>query len=220
MIGIENLKEAVSKIKDGSVIHVGGFYAVGSPDNIIDEIIRQDIKNLTIISNDGGTPNEGIGKLIYKGNVKKLIVSWCGLTPIVPELVNNGEMELELNPQGTLVERIRAAGYGLGGVLTPTGLGTIIEKDGIGKRINLNNEEWLYHTPLKADITIVEAYKADKNGNLVFRRTQNNFCQVMCTASNLVIASVVNPIVEMGELDPDEIMVPGTFVDVLVQKEV
>ena len=220
MTKINRLKEAVSKIKDGSVIHVGGFYSVGTPEDIIDEIIRQKIKDLTIISNDGGTPDEGVGKLIYNGNVKKLIVSWCGLTPIVPELVEKNMMELELNPQGTLVERIRAAGYGLGGILTPTGLGTVIEENGVGERVKLNNEDWLYHTPLKADVTVVEAYRADYNGNLMFRRTQKNFCQVMCTASDLVIASVVNPIVEMGELDPDEIMVPGTFVDVLVQREV
>lgn len=219
MAKIMSAKEAVKHIKSGSVIHAGGFYAVGTPENIIDEMIAQGIKELTIVSNDGGTPEEGVGKLIYSGSVKKFICSWCGLTPIVPELVERGEMELELNPQGTLVERIRAAGFGLGGVLTPTGLNTAIEENGLGKRVNLDGKDWLYHTPLKADVAIVEAYAADKNGNLIFRRTQRNFNDVMCTAADLVIASIVNPIVEMGELDPDSIMVPGTFVDILVQRE-
>lgn len=218
MAVIMEIKNAVSKIKNGSVIHVGGFYAVGTPDDIIDEILDQGISDLTLVCNDGGSPDEGIGKLIHAGRVKKLICTWCGLTPIVPELVDKGEMELELNPQGTLVERIRAAGYGLGGIVTPTGLGTIVEEKW-GSRVNLNGRDWLYHTPIKADVTIVEAYQADKNGNLIFRRTQRNFCPVMCTAGELVIASVVQPIVEMGKLDPDHIMVPGTMVDILIQQK-
>lgn len=219
MAVIMDVKEAVKRIENGSVIHVGGFYAVGTPDDIIDELIAQGKKELTIVNNDGGTPTEGIGKLIYAGCVKKLICSWCGLTPIVPELVNRGEMELELNPQGTLVERIRAAGYGLGGVLTPTGLGTTIEEKGWGQRVKMNGNEYLYHTPLKADVTIVEAYQADKAGNLIFRRTQRNFCDVMCFASDMVIASVVEPIAEMGQLEPDHVMVPGPIVDILVQQK-
>lgn len=215
---IMDLKDAVGKIKNGSIIHVGGFYSLGTPDDIVDEILAQGITDLTLICNDGGTPTEGIGKLIYGGRVKKLICTWCGLTPIVPELVEMGKMELELNPQGTLVERIRAAGYGLGGIVTPTGLGTIVEEKW-GQRVSLNGRDWLYHTPLKADVTMVEAYQADKNGNLIFRRTQRNFCPVMCTAGDLVIASVVLPIAEMGELDPDHIMVPGPLVDILVQQK-
>jgi len=218
MAEIMDVKDAVKKIKSGSVIHVGGFYSVGTPDDIIDEMVALRLRDLTLICNDGGTPAEGIGKLIYSGCVKKLICSWCGLTPIVPELVEKGEMELELNPQGTLVERIRAAGYGLGGILTPTGLGTIVEEKW-GERVVFNGSDLLYHTPLKADVALVEAYNADKNGNLIFRRTQRNFCPVMCTAADLVIASVVQPIVEMGELEPDQIMVPGPLVDILVQQK-
>ena len=217
---IYSLEEAVSKIKDGDVVLAGGFYAIGTPDNIIDEIIRQGKKNLTIVTNDGGTPTEGVGKLIYNGCVKKLILSWCGATPLVPELIEKGMLELELNPQGTLVERIRAGGYGLEGILTKTGLGTMIEKKGYGIRVHLNEQDMMYHTPIKGDVTIVEAYESDKAGNLIFRRTQRNFNDVMCTASTLVIASIVNPIKEMGMLDPDIIMVPGVFVDVLVQGEV
>ena len=217
---IMTLREAVSQIKSGDTILAGGFYSVGTPDNIVDEIIRQNIKDLTIVSNDGGTPNEGIGKLIYDNRVKKLMVSWCGLTPLVPELVESGQLELELNPQGTLVERIRAGGYGLEGILTLTGLDTMIEEKKIGERVHLNGKDMLYHTPIRGNVTIVEAYAADKNGNLVFRGTQRNFNDVMCFASDLVIASVATPIKELGEIDPDSIMVPGTLVDIIVQGEV
>ena len=134
-------------------------------------------------------------------------------------MVDSGEIDLELNPQGTLVERIRAGGFGLGGILTPTGLGTMIEEKGYGQRIHLNGRDWLYHTPLKADVTIVEAYDADEAGNLIFRRTQRNFCDTMCFAGETVIASVVNPIKKNGEIDPDAVMVPGVVVDYLVQRE-
>lgn len=212
-----SVKEAVAQIKDGDVILVGGFYSVGTPENIIDEIIIQGKKDLTIISNDGGTPTEGVGKLIYAGLVKKLIVSWAGLTPRVPELVEEGKLELELNPQGTLVERIRAGGFGLEGILTKTGLNTMIEEKGYGKRVNLNGQDALYHTPIKADVAIVEAYESDEIGNLIFRGTQRNFNPVMCFAGKLVIASVVKPIKKMGELEPDYIMVPGILINLLVQ---
>ncbi len=134
-------------------------------------------------------------------------------------MVEKGEIELELNPQGTLIERIRAGGFGLGGVLTPTGLGTIVEERGYGTRIRLNGRDWLYHTPLKADGAVVEAFDADEAGNLVFRRTQRNFCDTMCFAAETVIASVVNPIRKKGEIDPDGVMVPGVVVDYLVQRE-
>jgi len=211
--------DAVGLIKDGASIHVNGFYQIGTPEDIIDEIIAQGKKDLTIINNDAGSQTEGIGKLIYAGLVKKLICTWCGLNPKVPELLDQGLLELELNPQGTFVERIRAAGYGLGGILTPTGLGTIVEEKGWGTRVVMNGREWLYHTPLKADVCLLEAYIADEAGNLIFRRTQRCFGPVMATAADLVIASVVQPIVKKGDLDPDQVMVPGALVDVLVQQE-
>lgn len=211
--------EAVGLISDGASIHVNGFYQIGTPEDLIDELIAQKRKDLTIINNDGGSEKEGIGRLIYAGLVKKLICTWCGLNPKVPELVGKNEMELELSPQGTFVERIRAAGYGLGGVLTPTGLDTIVEERGWGTRLNLGGRDWLYHEPLKADVCILEAYTADTAGNLIFRRTQRCFGPFMATAASLVIASVVEPIVEAGSLDPDQIMVPGILVDVLVQQE-
>lgn len=217
MSKIISIKESVSKIQDGSTIMVGGFYTIGTPEIIVNEILAQNKKNLTIINNDGGNPNSALGRLIYSGNVKKVIMSWCGYLNELPKMVENGEIELELNPQGTLIERIRAGGFGLGGVLTPTGLGTMIEEQGYGQRVRFNACDYLYHTPLKADFTIVECYEADIAGNLVFRRTQRNFCDTMCFAASTVIASVVKPLKAKGELDPDQIMVPAPVVDYLVQ---
>ena len=238
-----SVEEAVSKIKDGDTIMVGGFYTVGTPENIVDEILRQGKKDLTIINNDGGNPNSALGRLLYSGNVKKVYLSWCGYLDKLPDMVDSGEIDLELNPQGTLVERIRAGGFGLGGILTPTGLGTMIEEKGYGQRIHLNgravrnrydeinnqlqdptviNNNELYRSLMKdyKNLTpIVEAYDADEAGNLIFRRTQRNFCDTMCFAGETVIASVVNPIKKNGEIDPDAVMVPGVVVDYLVQRE-
>lgn len=216
---IRSAEEAVSCIRDGDVLMVGGFYAVGTPEKLVNEILRQGKKDLTVINNDGGNPNSALGRLIYSGLVKKVILSWCGYLSELPGMVDRGEIDLELNPQGTLIERIRAGGFGLGGVLTPTGLGTMIEEKGYGQRIHLNGRDWLYHTPLKADVTLVEAFDADRAGNLIFRRTQRNFCDTMCYAGETVIASVVNPIREKGGIDPDAVMVPGVLVDHLVQGE-
>jgi acetate CoA/acetoacetate CoA-transferase alpha subunit len=215
---IMSAADAIALISNGASIHVNGFYQVGTPEDLIDELILQKKSDLTIMNNDAGSESEGIGRLICAGLVKKLVCSWCGLNPKLPDLVASGALDLELNPQGTFVERIRAAGYGLGGVLTPTGLGTIIEENGLGTRITLNGRDWLYHTPLRADVCLLEAYRADDAGNLIFRRTQRCFGPVMATAADLVIASVVRPIVRRGQLDPDAIIVPGPLVDVLVQQ--
>jgi len=217
MATIMSAQDAASIITSGSIVHVGGFYDRGTPDNIIDKIIKQGIRDLTVITNDTGGPSEGVGKLIGASRVKKLICSYVGFTPIVPDLVAKKELELELVPQGTLVERIRCAGFGLGGVLTPTGLGTHLEDT--KQVLELDGKHWLYDTALKADFAIVEAYTADKAGNLIFRRTQRNFNVVMSSAADVVIASVVEPILEAGAMNPDQVMVPGILVDVLVRKE-
>lgn len=219
MAKIVSAKHAVSLIRDGDVLMVGGFYTLGTPENLILELIRQGQKDLTVINNDFGNPQSGLGRLILSGRVKKAILSWCGYLDELPGLVEKGLIDLELNPQGSLVERIRAGGFGLGGVLTRTGLGTYIEEKGYGQRVNLNSQDWLYHTPLVADFALVEAYEADEAGNLVFHRTQRNFCDDMCFAGKTVIASVVQPIKENGEIDPDAVMVPGAIVDYLVQTE-
>jgi len=210
--------EAVSRIKDGDTLMVGGLYSLGEPQILIDEIIRQGIKDLTVINVVLGKPDSALGRLIYSGNVKKLIVSFCGYMTDLPELEKEGKLEIELNPEGTFAERVRAGGFGLGGVLTPTGLGTYIEEKGIGQRVTINGEDFLYHTPLNANVTLVQAYAADEAGNLVFHGTQKNVCDMMCFASRTVIASVATPIKRAGELDPDNIHVPGAFVDMLVQE--
>jgi len=216
MVDIMKAQSAVAKIKDGDTILCGGFLSVGTPEILVDELVHQQQKNLTVICNDGGSSNgNGVGKLVHSGQIKKFICSWFGYTPIVGELLQTGELDLELNPQGSLAERIRSGGYGLGGVLTPTGLGTIIEENA-GIRVTLNGRDWLYHTPLRGNVAIVEAYRADTAGNLVFRRAQRNFATAMCFAADLVIATVVNPIELAGNIDPDEVMVPGVVVDILV----
>jgi acetate CoA/acetoacetate CoA-transferase alpha subunit len=215
---IQKIEEAVSQIKNGDTVLVGGFYGVGTPHNIIDEMIRQNKKELTVITVEAGSPNYGVAKLLENRCVKKLIATWMGdLKHTVNELIEEGSMELEINPQGTLVERIRAGGYGLGGILTPTGLGTYVEEKGIGERYEFNGKAWLYHTPIKGDVCIVEAYGADVVGNLLFRGTQNNFNDMMCTSADLVIASIMCPICEKGEIEPIHVQVPGIYVDILVQ---
>jgi acetate CoA/acetoacetate CoA-transferase alpha subunit len=216
---IIDAEDAARKIKRGDAVLIGGFLENGAPENIIKEMVRQGQKDLTVICNDGGYgKGAGSGSLVATGQVKKFISSWIGYTPIIGELYDTDQMELELIPQGTLVERIRAGGFGLGGVLTPTGLGTLIEEKW-GKRVHVNDKDYLYHTPLRGNVAIVEAYKADNLGNLKFRRSQRNFSQIMCLAADIVIASIVNPIEPAGNLDPDEIDVPHVVVDYLVPQK-
>lgn len=216
---ILDAQSAVEKIRDGDVVLAGGFLGVGTPEDLVDELVRQGQKDLAIVCNDGGSnTGKGVGKLVSSFQVKKFLCSWFGYTPLIGELSNKGELDLELNPQGTLAERIRAGGYGLGGILTPTGIDTMIEEKW-GERVTLNGRDWLYHTPIRGNVAIVEAYRADESGNLVFRRAQRNFSPVMCYAADLVIASVVNPIEPVGSIDPDEIIVPGAIVDILVPQK-
>lgn len=216
MARIMSATEAVKLIKDGDTIHVSGFLSVGTPLDLIDALLQQGSKNLTVICNDGGF-EKGVGQLIRSGQISKFICSWCGSTPEISDLVAKGLLEHELNPQGTLVERIRAAGYGLGGVLTRTGLNTIIEEGGYGQKVHFNGQDMLYHTPLKANFALTQAFRADTSGNLIYHGTARNFSPAMCMAADIVIASVVNPIEEIGSIKPDEVMIPGGIVDVLVQ---
>lgn len=211
-----DVENAVRLIRDGYIIMAGGFYANGTPIELVDEIYRQGQKDLTVINNDGNTVEKGIGKLIANGQVKKFIVTWCGRLNM-SEYIKKYAMEVEVCPQGTFVERIRAGGFGLGGVLTATGLGTIIEKD--VQKVVLNSREWLYYTPLRANVALVEAHRADEKGNLVFHLTQRNFNQVMCYAADLVIVQVNNPIELAGSIPAEDVDVPGIVVDILVEKQ-
>ncbi|MDI3535078.1 MAG: acetate CoA/acetoacetate CoA-transferase alpha subunit [Thermosediminibacterales bacterium] len=211
---VVSLEEALDNIRDGMTVMIGGFLAVGSPLKIIDGLIEKGVKDLTVIANDTAFPDRGIGKLIVNKQIKKAIVSHIGTNPETGRQMNEGETEVELVPQGTLAEQIRAAGAGLGGILTPTGLGTIVEQ---GKqKIKIDDKEFLLELPLKADIALIKAKKADKKGNLVYNKSARNFNPLMATAADLVIAEV-EELVEVGEIDPDEVMTPGIFVDMIVK---
>lgn len=206
--------EFISKLRDGMSIMVGGFMAVGTPENLIDEIINSNLKDLTIICNDAGLIDKGVGKLISNGKVSKLIASHIGLNPEAGKRMGDGSMEVVLVPQGTLVEQIRSAGAGLGGFLTPTGLGTIVQE---GKEIiEVNETKYILEKPLKADIALILGHVVDQKGNTVYRKTTRNFNPVMATAADKVFVEARN-IVEIGQLDSDVIVTPHIFVDYIIK---
>lgn len=208
-----SIDSAVSMINDGVTIMIGGFLGCKNPFRIIDAIVEKGVKDITLIANDTAFPDMGIGKLIVNKQVKKLIASHIGTNKETGNQMNSGELDVELVPQGTLAERIRAAGAGLGGVLTPTGIGTVVAE---GKTIiEIDGKEYLLEKPLKADITLIVGAKVDKKGNVRYRKSARNFSPLMATAADLVIVEA-DEIVEVGELDQDDIMTPGLFVDYVV----
>ncbi|MBP2636685.1 MAG: atoD 4 [Firmicutes bacterium] len=214
MSKVISLEQAADKIKDSAVLMIGGFLVNGTPTRLVDAIVDRGYKNLTVIANDTGYPDRGIGKLIVNRQAKKVIVSHVGTNSETGRQMNANELEVELSPQGTLIERIRSGGAGLGGVLTPTGVGTVVAE---GKTtVDVDGRTFLLEKPLRADIALIKAHKADLEGNLIFRRSTRNFNPQMATAADYVIAEVEN-IVPTGEIDPDEVMVPGIFVDALIQ---
>lgn len=205
--------EVVALIPDGASLMVGGFMGVGTPGRVIDEIVRQGKRGLTVIANDSAAPGVGIGKLISARLVRKLVVSHIGLNPETQQQLLAGDIECELVPQGTLIERIRAGGCGLGGVLTPTGIGTVVEQ---GKRkIEVEGREYLLETPLRADFALIGSFLADYLGNLMYALTARNFNPVMAMAADTVIADAEN-IVPTGVIAPDHVMTPGVLVDYLI----
>jgi len=213
-------KEAVAPICDGSVVMVGGFMACGSPEILIDALVEKAPKNLTIIGNDAGLPNRGVGKLVRAGLVKTLIASHVGLNPEVGQRmstdVEEDRIECTLVPQGTLAERVRAGGYGLGGILTPTGVGTIVAE---GKQvINVGGRDYLLEEPLKADFALIRGSKVDKFGNICFHGTTENFNPLMAMAADHVIVGAVE-VVEIGALDPNAVAVSGILVNTIVGGE-
>ncbi len=206
-------QQAVENIKDGASIMVGGFISCGRPTAVLEAILEKGIKNLTIISNDTSKEETGIVRLVMEGRVSKFIGSYIGMNRIMSEKMKSGEVEIELVPQGTFVERIRAAGAGLGGVLTPTGLGTAIER---GKEtLTIDGRRFLLEKPLKADFAIVKANKADKYGNAFASGSSKNFNVAMSMAADYVILEA-EEIVEPGELDPEKVTFPCVFIDMLV----
>lgn len=211
-----DINEAIGLIKDGMTIMIGGFMGVGTPELFIDAILEKGIKDLTIIANDTGLPDRGIGKLIMNKRVTKVIVSHIGLNPETGRQMNNKELIVDLVPQGTLVEQIRCGGAGIGGFLTETGVGTIVEN---GKqKIAIGNKEYLLELPLRADVALIRGSKVDKQGNVFYNASTRNFNPLMATAANLVLVGAEN-VVEVGELDPNYVMTPGIFVDFIVEGE-
>ena len=214
MAKIISAAEAAAKVKDGMTVMVGGFLGCGTPQTLVDQVLANGTKDLTLVCNDTAFPDSGVGKLVVSRQFKKVIVSHIGTNPETGRQMNAGELSVDLVPQGTLAERIRSAGFGLGGILTPTGVGTPVEA---GKqKLTIDGKDYLLELPIKADVALVKAYKADKAGNLVFRKAARNFNPLMATAAQVVIVEAQN-IVETGEIDPDEVMTPGIFVNYLVQ---
>ena len=211
---VANADEAIRDLQDGAVIMSGGFGLCGNPENLIAAIHRKGVKNLTIISNNCGTTDKGLGMLLQTRQVRKMISSYVGENKEFERQFLAGELEVELNPQGTLAERIRAGGAGLGGFFTPTGAGTQIAQ-GKESRV-IEGREMIFEKPLKADYAIVRAWKGDKWGNLVFRKTARNFSPMMCTAARITVAEVEH-LVEVGELDPDQVHVPSVYVNRIFQ---
>jgi acetate CoA/acetoacetate CoA-transferase alpha subunit len=208
-----SLERSVAMIPDGASLMVGGFMAVGTPERMIDEIVRQNKRELTVIANDTATPDRGIGKLIRSKQVRKAVVSHIGLNPETQRQMMAGDLDVELVPQGTLIERIRAGGYGLGGILTQTGLGTSVET---GKqRIEVNGKSYLLEVALRADFALVQAFLVDYFGNLSYALTARNFNPVIATAADTVIASADN-VVPVGVISPDHVMTPAPLVDYLI----
>ncbi len=208
-----SLEKSVAMIPDGASLMIGGFMAVGTPERVIDEIVRQNKRDLIVIANDTAMPGKGIGKLVGAKLLRKAIVSHIGLNPETQRQMMAGELDVELVPQGTLIERIRAGGHGLGGILTQTGIGTIVEK---GKqRIEVNGNSYLLEVALRADFALVQAFLADYLGNLSYALTARNFNPVIAMAADTVIASADN-IVPIGVLSPDHVVTPAPLVDYLV----
>ncbi len=209
-------EDAAALIPDGASLLIGGFMGVGSPHRIVAALVAAGRKNLTVIANDTGKPDYGIGRLVRAGAIKKLLASHIGLNPETQKAMIEGTIEVELVPQGTLAERIRAGGYGLGGVLTKTGLGTPAAE---GRRIvEIDGEDWLYAPPIRADFALIHCDRADHIGNLSYQLTGMNFNPIMATAGAKVICEP-REIVPVGVIPPDHVNTPGVLVDYLIRRD-
>lgn len=208
--------QAVQKVTDGMTLMMGGFGLCGIPEMLIGALLEKGSKDLTIVSNNGGVDDAGIGLLIAKDQVKKMISSYIGENKALEQRMLDKTLDVELNPQGTLAERIRAGGAGIAGFYTPTGVGTVIAE---GKEVReFDGRKYVLERGLRANVAFVKAYKADTHGNLTYRKTARNFNPIMATAADFVIAEA-EVVVEAGQLDPDDIMTPGIFVDAVILGE-
>jgi len=207
------LEDAVNLVRDGDTVMIGGFLAVGTPERLIDALIAKGVKDLTLICNDTGFVDRGVGKMVVAKMFKKIYASHVGTNKETGRQMMEGETEVVLIPQGTLIEQIRAGGFGLGGILTKTGLGTEVEK---GKQIvEIDGENYILEKPLRANIALLFAEKADERGNLTFHGATRNFNTIMGAAADVSIVEA-REVVKVGEMCPDEVVVPGVFVTYIV----
>jgi len=209
-----SINDVVSMVKDGMTLMIGGFLANGTPESIVDALVKSGVKDLTIIANDTAFPEKGLGKLVANKQVKKVITSHIGTNAATIEQLNAKELEIEFSPQGTLAERVRAGGSGLGGVLTATGLGTIVAD---GKEIiNVDGKDFILEKPLRANIAFIGASISDKEGNLVYLGTSKNFNPLMAMAADTVVVEA-KEIVEVGTISMEQVHTPAIFVDHILQ---
>ena len=208
------IEDVIGKVSDGMTLLMGGFGLCGIPENLVKALLKQGSKDLTIVSNNAGVDDAGIGLLIANDQVKKMISSYIGENKALEQKLINNEIEVELNPQGTLAERVRAGGAGIAGFFTPTGVGTLIAE---GKEVReFDGRKYVLERGIRGNVAFVKAYKADTHGNLTYRKTARNFNPVMATAADYVIAEV-EEIVPAGQLNPDEIITPGVYIDAVIK---
>lgn len=211
---VVEISQVMDLVKDGMTIMVGGFLACGTPEKLIDAIVEKGVKDITLICNDTGFVDKGVGKWVINKQIGHTIASHIGTNKETGNQMNSGEMKVTLVPQGTLAEQVRAGGAGLGGVLTPTGLGTIVEE---GKqKITVDGKEYLLETAIRADLALLFGNIVDKKGNIVYEKSTRNFNLLMAMAADIVIVEA-EKIVEVGEIDPNMVMTPGVCVDYIVQ---
>jgi len=211
---VANADAAIERLRDGATIMMGGFGLCGNPENLIAAVRRKGTKDLTVVSNNAGLNEYGLGQLLVTHQIKKMIATYVGENKIFESQVLNKEVELELNPQGTLSERIRAGGAGIAAFYTPTGYGTMA---GEGKEVReFSGRPHVLERALRADFAFIKAWKGDRWGNLIYRKTMRNFNPMMATAADFVVAEV-EQLVELGEIDPDQVHTPGIFIDAIFQ---
>lgn len=209
------LEEACAMIPSGATLMIGGFMGIGTPEPLVDELVRQQKRDLTVVANDTASPGIGVGKLIGADLVRRAVVSHIGLNPETQRKMLDGSLQVDLVPQGTLVERIRAGGCGLGGILTKTGVGTVVEEN--KTKIAIEGQEYLLEVALRADFALISAFMSDYMGNLAYALTARNFNPIMAMAADIVLAHVDN-IVPVGVIAPDHVMTPAPIVDYLIAR--